>query len=96
MNEEMQEAVVPRERLVLAPHLTERSIDGELVIYDADSQKVHALNPTAAYIWTLLASTGDPAAAVDSLIERYPDRHEAISSDVAELVARLRVEGLLK
>ena len=91
MNEEIRETVVPRERLVLAPHLTERSIDGELVIYDADRQKVHALNPTAAFIWRLLASTGDPAAAVDSLTERYPDWHEAISSDVADLVGRLRI-----
>lgn len=78
-----------------AGHLAERLVDGELVVYDPGRQFVHALNPTAAFIWRACDGKHDQASIVAALAERYPDSRQAIEEDVQETLRLFRSEGLL-
>lgn len=84
-----------RSPLIRAGDLTERSIDGELVIYDPARQKVHALNATAAFIWNALDGSRGLDVIVALLSERYPDCRQSIEVDVADTVKAFLDEGLL-
>jgi hypothetical protein len=75
--------------------LTERLVDGELIIYDPRSQRVHALNPTAAVIWMACADGQDRSVAVDLLCERFGEDRASIERDVAATVEMFLTEGLL-
>jgi hypothetical protein len=78
------------------PHVQERLVDGELILYDPKLQKVHALNATAAFVWQ--ACDGEHAATeiAAALVERYPKSREEIERDVPEIVERFLDEGLLE
>jgi hypothetical protein len=74
-----------------------RPLDEEWVVFDPVADKLHALNLTAALVWT--HCTGDAtldeiAAAVGEVFEPAVEG-TAILSDVREAVERFRAEGLL-
>ena len=79
-----------------ARHVTARVVDGELVLYDAKRQRVHVLNPTAAFVWSLCDGKHDEATIIASLAERYPDSRQAIEEDVPGILELVRSEGLLE
>lgn len=78
-----------------AHHVTERIVDGELVLYDPRRRRVHALNATAAFIWQTCDGERDQASILATLTGRYPDSREAIEADVRETLALFISEGLL-
>ncbi|MGD2175983.1 MAG: PqqD family protein [Candidatus Brocadiaceae bacterium] len=74
-----------------------RPLDEEWVLFDPAADRLHALNLTAALVWTHM--TGDAtleeiAAAVGEAFEPAVEGR-AILSDVREAVERFRAEGLL-
>ena len=85
----------PSTLLLRADHLNERLVDGELVLYDHARQFVHALNPTAAFIWRACDGRHDQASIAAALAERYPESREAIEEDVLATLELFRAEGLL-
>ncbi|MCL4531836.1 MAG: PqqD family protein [Actinobacteria bacterium] len=81
---------------VRAGHLVERVVDGELVLYDPRNQYVHALNPTAAFVWGACDGEHDTAAIVAELAQLYPESLDAIESDVPEILMQFHGSGLLQ
>ncbi len=79
-----------------ADHLAERLVDGELVLYDPQRQRVHALNPTAAFVWRACNGQHDEKSIIAELSERYPESRQTIEADVTEVLELFRTEGLLK
>ena len=73
-----------------------RLVDGELVLYDPRTQRLHVLNPTAGLAWRLCDGQHDQASLVAALAELYPQDREAIAHDVDRLIERLHGEGLLE
>ncbi len=78
-----------------AGHLTERFVDGELVLYDPERQYVHALNATAAFIWSMCDGNRDRASIAQVLAGRYPDNRGVIERDVSAAIDALLSAGLL-
>ncbi|MGI5835861.1 MAG: PqqD family protein [Chloroflexota bacterium] len=80
---------------VQANHLVERVVDGELVLYDPKRQCVHALNPTAAFVWRNCDGQQGAEEVINSLADYYPDKLTEIERDVREILARFLDEGLI-
>jgi hypothetical protein len=71
-------------------------VDGELVLYDPDEQRLHVLNPTAGLIWRLCDGKHRESDLVATLVDRYPRNRSAIEEDVPRIIERFRSEGLLQ
>ncbi len=74
-----------------------RQLDDEWVIFDPAADRLHALNLSAALVWTHCTGThlvGEIAAAVGRAFDR-PAPEDEIVRDVESAVARFRAEGLL-
>lgn len=80
-----------------ADHIVERVVDGELVLYDPKRQCVHALNPTASFIWCNCDGKQSQEVVVATLADRYPHNLlPEIERDVQETVSKFLDEGLVK
>ncbi|MHB1131350.1 MAG: PqqD family protein [Chloroflexota bacterium] len=79
-----------------SPHVTERLVDGELVLYDPQRQRVHVLNATAALIWHLCDGRRDRTAIAASLSARFAARRETVTRDVSQILTALWAESLLQ
>ena len=92
------ESICPKSSVVPqhASHITERLVDGELVLYDSKRQCLHALNPSAALVWLQCDGKHDQASIVAALIERYPGSRAQIEQDVPEVLSLFATQGLLK
>ncbi|HEY3111775.1 MAG TPA: PqqD family protein [Chloroflexota bacterium] len=76
--------------------IADRLVDGELVLYDPDEQRLHVLNPTAGLIWRLCDGKHQESDLVETLAGRYPRNRSAIEEDVPRIIGRFRSEGLLQ
>ena len=79
-----------------AIRVADRLVDGELVLYDPDEQRLHVLNPTAGLIWRLCDGKHRESDLVATLADRYPRDRSAIEEDVPRIIERFRTEGLLQ
>jgi hypothetical protein len=79
-----------------ASHVAERLVGDELVLFDAKCQRVHALNPTAAFVWLSCDGDHDEQQIVAALAERFPDDKAAIEEDVASTLRLFAAEGLIE
>lgn len=90
-------APAPPERPAARSDVVFRRLDEEWVVFDPRTQRLHALNLTAAFVWELCtgrATVDEIATEVERAFETPPER-EAVRRDVAEAVARFAREGLL-
>lgn len=74
---------------------SEHSVDGELVLYDSDRQRVHVLNSSAAVIWKLCEEACSVDSLVDAAARLWPDADGNLQADVTEILRALETEGLL-
>jgi hypothetical protein len=72
-----------------------REVDGELLILDTDTNKVHQLNETASFVWRNIENAGSAEALEGLLAERYAAQPDRLVEDVREIVRRLVVLGLV-
>ena len=84
------------ESFVVAPEVIARSVGGETVIVDLESEHYFSLNATGAVVWECLSGGGSPASAVATLIEQFEVEEVQATADVAELVGALLKSGLLR
>ena len=74
-----------------------RQLDDDWVIFDPVSDRLHALNLTAALIWTECTGERD----IDEITNRVatvfepPQPRDRVLSDVLAAIARFREQGLL-
>lgn len=78
------------------PEISSRRLGAELMLYDPDADKVHVLNETGAIVWELLDGKNSIGYIEKILREKFNDTpKETISRDLAEIIERLKSEGLL-
>lgn len=74
-----------------------RALVEEWVLYDPATRNLHALNHTAALVWSLCDGTLDEDAMVRALNDLLPDPppEGVLRADLREALAIFRREGLL-
>jgi hypothetical protein len=77
------------------PGLAIRSVDGEVVILDRDTEKIHQLNSTASFVWNRLESTSDLAQIARELSGEFDVEVDAALVDVGRIVGELQKLRLL-
>lgn len=75
-----------------------RQLDEEWVVFDPARDKLHALNLTAALVWSHLSGELSVAEIAQEIAGAFDPAQsgEAIVGDVARAVQRFRDEGLLR
>ena len=76
---------------ICTPHaeLTCRIVEGEVVILDKKSGKIHQLNSTASFVWSRFDGRTSSAAIVSELVREFDVDFEIARADVARVVAEL-------
>jgi hypothetical protein len=77
------------------PGLSVRLVDGELVILDRDTQKIHQLNSTASFVWNRLAEESDLADVARELSSLFEVEENVALEDVRRIVEKLTELQLL-
>jgi hypothetical protein len=85
---------VSNDRPVRSQRVAERSVDGEMVLYDPELKCVHVLNPTAAYVWRMCDGTHAPTDIVAALVSHYPESRADIAIDVPSILESFRAADL--
>ena len=68
----------------------------DLMLYDAENDKVHVLNETGALVWELMDGTNTTERIQDILKEKFKDvPAEKISNDTREVLEKLKHERLI-
>lgn len=92
----MSEAAAAARRPRVRAELTVVELDGEAVVYDAESMDVHRLNPTATLILGLLdgsATLEELAIDIAEVFERPPDE---VRAQLDQLVTELDESRILE
>jgi hypothetical protein len=87
------------EQSVVGPassHVLETEIDGDISIYNAETEEVTILNGTASDIWRLADGTYTIKEITRLLSTAYGVTDDEISPDVAATVEKLTSAGLLE
>lgn len=71
-------------------------IDGVVAVYSAASDQVLVLSETASDIWRLLDGLRSERQVVEVLAERYCVAPDSIASDVSDMLASFRDNGLVE
>lgn len=71
-------------------------MDGEGVLYDADSNNMHVLNKTALMVWKLCEDAEDPEAAACVIGERFGVSPQNVLPDVLKCLNRLEELRLIR
>ena len=66
-----------------------------LIVYEAERDRIHYLNATAAVVFTMCDGTQD-AAGIAELVAKAYRLEEPPLAEVEECLAQLRDEGLLR
>lgn len=83
---------VPR----VKPSVASVELDGERVLYDADSGRLHRLDPVGSVIWACFDGHAPVGELVTDLAAGFGVATGQLRSDVARLVTTLVDEGLLE
>jgi hypothetical protein len=70
-------------------------VDDGMVVYHADTDRVHYLNPTAAVVLSLADGTRDEGQLAE-LVQSAWELDAPPTDDVRACVAQLRTEGVLR
>lgn len=79
------------------PDVALRRVGSEWVLFDADRDRAHVLNLTAATVWTYCDGHHEAAAIAQVIARELPAADAAaIRRDVADVLGRFAAEGLLR
>ena len=70
-------------------NLATRVIEGEVVILDKQTGRIHQLNSTASFVWTRLDSGTPLATIVSELVRDFEVEEDRARADVADVAAEL-------
>lgn len=70
-------------------------IDGEAVLLDETSGRLHLLNTTGALVWSCFDGFASLAEIFDDLSDAFGVSRERVAVDALAIVRRLVAEGLL-
>jgi len=72
-----------------------REVDGELIVLDVETDKVHQLNASASFIWRLCEEGQPPEAMAQRLAERFDVAEDVAFQDTRDIIGQLRALGLV-
>lgn len=75
--------------------ITRQTIDGEVVILDRESHKIHQLNETGSFIWDQCDGATSVSDIIGNLIDRFDVERDVAIADVNSVVEELQNIGLL-
>lgn len=76
--------------------LTVREVDGEILVLDTGSNRIHQLNPTASFIWRMCEQGAAPEAIASALAAEFAVDERTALEDVVKTLADLRSLNLLQ
>ena len=85
-----------RGRLQVSGEVVSRRLGDEVILVNLTTDRVYALNATAARVWEMLAVRRSPASIERKLAEEFVVDGSKISRDVARLLAALRAKKLVR
>lgn len=71
-------------------HVDARSVDDEVILFDAQNGGYLGLNPSGTAVWYVLTSGRPVADAVEELITQFDVDRATAEEDVTELLQNLR------
>ena len=72
-----------------------REVEGEILVLDTETDRIHKLNPTASFIWRMCDEVSSPEEIAKFLANEFEvEEHQALS-DVTDTLGKLRVIGVL-
>ncbi|MEX1133343.1 MAG: PqqD family protein [Acidimicrobiia bacterium] len=83
----------------VTPHpdvLTQKLPNGDAVLLHMGTEVYFGLDPVGAKMWEALTETGDIDTAGARLLEEFDVDEDRLLSDLIDLVAQLRDQGLLE
>jgi coenzyme PQQ synthesis protein D (PqqD) len=85
-----------RAGLQVSGDVVSRRLGDEVILVNLKTDRVYALNPTAARVWELLAARRSLASIERKLVEEFSVDGSKLSRDVAKLVTTLRAKKLVR
>ena len=82
-------------RLVVSPGVLFNLVDGEAVLLNQQTGLYFGLNELGSRIWTLIVDGATLGKVQDELVGDFDVGPEVLWSDIVELVAEMRNEGLV-
>lgn len=76
--------------------VTVREVDGELLVLDHRTERVHQLNVTAGYIWDRCDGVTSVADITKAVAAEFGDEGAPIATDVVWIVEQFRELDLLE
>ena len=73
-----------------------RRIGDEIVVIKDDGLSIHVLNKTAAFVWEILNGDCEPGEIATGLCERFDVSFEEASTDITDIIQKLKQLGLLR
>jgi len=70
-------------------------LDGEAVVYDSPSGRLHVLNPSATLVWKCLDGAVTGAELAIELSEAFEVDREAMERQIADVLTTLVAEDLI-
>lgn len=84
------------DRVVVPVHVLVRHLDGETVLLNLETEKYFGLDETGTRMWELVTQLPSVEAAYGKLAEEFEVQPELLRNHLAELLAQLVENGLLK
>jgi hypothetical protein len=87
------------EEAVVGPprrHILETEVDGDVTLYDPESERVTVLNGSASDVWRLADGGHTLAEVIELLAKAYQTEANSISDEVEQTVRRFADAGLIE
>jgi hypothetical protein len=84
------------DRVIVPTHVLVRHLDGETVLLNLETEKYFGLDVTGTRMWEIVIHSPSIEAAFEGLSEEFDVQPEMLRNHLAELLAQLVENGLLK
>jgi len=84
------------DRVVVPAHVLIRHLDGESVLLNLETEEYFGLDATGTRMWEVATRSASLEAACATLVQEFEVEPEELRANLAELMARLIQNGLLK
>ena len=84
------------DRVVVPVHVLIRHLDGESVLLNLETERYFGLDATGTRMWEVATESESIEAAYAALLQEFEVEPETLRANLAELIARLIDNGLLK
>jgi len=84
------------DRVMVPTHVLIRYLDGESVLLNLETERYFGLDATGTRMWEVTTQSASIEAAYATLVQEFDVEPEVLRANLAELLAHLIDNGLLK